>query len=184
MTIPRTADPLSRRTALRGLGGGALAAVAGLTLRHDLARAQATPGAMAPIPMAWAEAWTAHDSARLAALFTADGTYENLAFGLVFHGTAEIKGFADGLFTASPDLTVELTAGFQTADRAGGEWLFSGTDRGIYPGRPPSGKRYSVRGATIFALRGGKIARLTDYQNLVTLQEQLGVIPAAATPSA
>jgi steroid delta-isomerase-like uncharacterized protein len=174
----------SRRALLRRLGAGGLAAGVGLTVSRGLARAQATPSAAtAPIPAAWAAAWTSHDSARVAALFTEDGTYEDLAFGLVAHGIEGVKAFADGFFAASPDLSVDLTAGFQSADWAAAEWLFSGTDRGVFPGRPPSGRRFSVRGATIFALRDGKVVRDTDYYNLVTLQEQLGVIPAAETPT-
>jgi steroid delta-isomerase-like uncharacterized protein len=177
------AGNLPRRAVLHRFGGAGLVAGSGVVLRRIPAGAQATPTNLAPIPAAWAAAWTSHDSARVAALFTDDGTYEDLAFGLVAHGTAGVKGFADGFFTASPDLTVELTSGFQTDDWAAAEWLFSGTDRGVFPNRPASGRRYSVRGATIFALRDGKILRDTDYYNLVTLQQQLGVVPASSTPT-
>lgn len=170
---------VSRRTVLRRLGGGV---GLGVALGPQLVRVQATPAAQAPIPTAWADAWTAHDSTQLAALFTADAIYEDLAFGLLSHGPAGVKGQADGFIQAAPDLIVALTAGFQTADWAAAEWLFSGTDRGLFPGRPASGKRFAVRGATIFALRGGKIQRDSDYYNLVTLLQQLGVIPAMGTP--
>jgi steroid delta-isomerase-like uncharacterized protein len=102
----------------------------------------------------------------------------------VSHGPAEITAFANGLFTAIPDTTIELTAGFVAGDWAGAEWVFSGTDHGVFPGREPSGKPFSVRGGTLFALSGGKIRRNTDYYNLVPIQEQLGVIPAAGTPTA
>jgi cation transport ATPase len=64
-----------------------------------------------------------------------------------------------------------------------GEWLFSGTDTGGVAGTP-TGKRFEVRGATIFELQDGKASRNTDYYNASTVLEQLGLLPVPeATPS-
>jgi hypothetical protein len=68
---------------LRRLGSGGL--VAAVALTSGLARAQDSPNAVAA---AWTDAWNSHDAAQVAALFTADGTYEDLAFDLVAKGTA------------------------------------------------------------------------------------------------
>jgi steroid delta-isomerase-like uncharacterized protein len=177
------AGSVPRREVLRRLESGVLVAGGGLMLSRASARAQATPADFADITVAWTDAWNSHDGAQVAALFTADSVYEDMAFGLVSHGTAEIESFANGLFTAIPDTLIELTAGFVAGDWAGAEWVFSGTDHGVFPGREPSGKTFAVRGGTIFTLSEGKIQRNTDYYNLVTVQEQLGVIPGAGTPT-
>jgi steroid delta-isomerase-like uncharacterized protein len=172
----------SRRTVLRRLGGGGLAAGGGLILSRALVRAQSTPE-MAPITVAWTDAWNSHDGAQVAALFTDDALYEDLAFDLISNGVAEIEAFANGLFTAIGDLKIELTSGFEVGDWAGAEWVFSGIDQGVFPDRPPSGNTFAVRGATIFELQEGKIRRNSDYYNLVHVQQQLGVLPADGTPT-
>ena len=172
----------SRRTILHRVGGAGFAAAAS-AFAPMLARAQ-TPAAASSIAEAWTAAWNSHDSAQVAALFTPDGRYEDLAFGLEAHGTDEITKFADGFFTAAPDLHIDLVAGFGTDEWAAAEWIFSGTDTGGVAGAP-TGKRFEVRGATIFELQDGKALRDTDYYNAGTVLEQLGLAPAsgAATPT-
>jgi steroid delta-isomerase-like uncharacterized protein len=186
-SVPPIVASLSRRTMLHHLGraGLVVATVAG---GAEGARAQtpaaSSPGSWAPITEAWTAAWNSHDSAQVAALFTPDGVYEDLAFGLIAHGTDEITRFADGFFTAAPDLHIDLVAGFGNDDWAAAEWVFSGTDTGGVAGTP-TGKRFEVRGATIFALQDGKATRNTDFYNASTVLEQLGLLPApSSTPSA
>src|SRR5215207_4526058 len=176
---------LSRRIMLHRLGQAGFV-VAAASVGPELARAQtpaASAGATAPITEAWTAAWNSHDSAQVAALLTPDGLYEDLAFGFVAHGTEEITDFAQGFFTAAPDLHIDLLAGFATAEWAAAEWLFSGTDTGGVAGTP-TGKRFEVRGATIFELQEGKARRNTDYYNASTVLEQLGRLPATGTPTA
>ena len=179
-------DPWSRRQLLRRLGRGGLAAAAVATHGGAPALAQtpaASPGAMPTVAEAWAAAWNSHDPAQMAALFTPDGLYEDMAFGFVSHGTEEITAFANELFTVAPDVRIDLRAGFGTEVWAAAEWLFSGTDMGGLAGAP-TGKRFEVRGASIFEVADGKIRRVSDYYNAGTILEQLGVLPAPATPSA
>jgi steroid delta-isomerase-like uncharacterized protein len=177
-------DPRSRRRVLGQVGLSGLGLLLGW--EPQLVRAQtpaASPGAMGAIAEAWTAAWNSHDSAQVAALFTPDGVYQDMAFGLVAHGTAEVTKFADGFFKAAPDLHIDLKAGFGTDEWAAAEWVFSSTDTGGVAGAP-TGKRFSVPGGTIFAVMGGKIARDTDYYNPETVLMQLGLLPAAGTPSA
>jgi steroid delta-isomerase-like uncharacterized protein len=149
-----------------------------------LAQTPATsPGAMPTVAEAWAAAWNSHDPAQMGALFTPDGLYEDMAFGLVSHGTEEITAFANELFTVAPDVRIDSRAGFGTEAWATAEWLFSGTDTGGLAGAA-TGKRFEVRGASIFEVADRKIRRVTDYYNAGTILEQLGGLPAPATPSA
>jgi steroid delta-isomerase-like uncharacterized protein len=170
----------SRRLILQRLGG-ASAVAAAVAIAPTLVRAQ-TPTTVASLAEAWTDAWNSHDSAQVAALLTPDGMYEDLAFGLIAHGTDEITKFADGFFTAAPDLHIDLVAGFGNDDWAAAEWVFSGTDTGGVAGAP-TGKRFEVRGATIFEVQDGKARRNTDYYNASTVLEQLGLVPASGTPT-
>jgi len=45
------------------------------------------------------------------------------------------------------------------------------------PGVPATGKKFSVRGAAITEFRGGKISRNTNYWNLASMLQQVGVMP-------
>ena len=178
-------DPLSRRTILHRLGRAGAVAATAATLGPPLVRAQtpAASGTMAAITEAWTAAWNSHDAAQVAALFTPDGVYEDLAFDLYASGTDEITAFAEGFFTAAPDLHIDLLAGFASDEWAAAEWLFSGTDTGGVAGEP-TGKGFEVRGATIFAMQDGKASRNTDYYNASTVLSQLGRLPATGTPAA
>jgi steroid delta-isomerase-like uncharacterized protein len=170
---------------LHRLGRAGLMAAASATFMSPLVRAQtpASSEAMAPIAEAWTAAWNSHEAAQIAALVTPDGVYEDLAFDLYARGTEEVTAFAQGFFTAAPDLHIDLLSGFGTEEWAAAEWLFSGTDTGGVAGAP-TGKRFEVRGATIFELQDGKARRNTDYYNASTVLEQLGLVPAKGTPAA
>ena len=87
------------------------------------------------------------------------------------------KPFARGIFEAFPDFTIQLTSRFAAASWAGAEWTMSATHKGDLPGLPATGKRFSIRGATVFELQGEKIKRVSDYWDMVTFLKQIGVMP-------
>jgi steroid delta-isomerase-like uncharacterized protein len=127
----------------------------------------------------WATAWSSHDTEKVLALFTDDCIYEDVTFGVVNHGKAELRVFADGTFAAIPDFKVELTTRFIAPNRAAMEWVMSGTHKGDFPGLPATGKPFSsLRGATIVELQGGKIQRCSDYWDSATFMKQVGLLAA------
>jgi steroid delta-isomerase-like uncharacterized protein len=138
-------------------------------------RAMAGPGVEAVLEE-WAAAWSSHDTERLLALFTDDIVYEDVTFGVVTHGKKELRSFAEGAFAAAPDILFKLTNRFISATCAGMEWEMSGTHKGEFPGLPPTGKRFSVRGATIIELLASKIRRNSDYWDSATFMRQVGLL--------
>ena len=56
----------------------------------------------------WATAWSSHDTEMVLALFTENCVYEDVTFGAVNHGKAELRAFADGTFVAIPDFKVPV----------------------------------------------------------------------------
>jgi len=126
----------------------------------------------------WATAWSSHDPERVIALFTDDCVYEDITFGAVNRGKAELRAFADGTFAAVPDFKVSLVTRFVAGNRGAMEWTMSGTHKGDFPGLPPTGKRFSsIRGAMIVELKEGKILRCSDYWDAATLMRQVGLLP-------
>jgi len=122
----------------------------------------------------WIAAWNSHRPDQMLALFTDDIVYEDVAFGAVNRGKAELRKFAAEDFEGVPDLELQLLR----ADIHGGhgtiEWSFSGTDKGVFK----TGKKFSVRGVSVIDLRGGKISRNLDFYDAATIMRQVGVLPA------
>jgi len=122
-------------------------------------------------------AWGSHDVERVVALFTDDCIYEDVTYGVVNHGTAELREFAAGTFAAFPDFHLERSSGFIAGDWAAWEWTMSGTHQGDMPDMPATGKRFAIRGVSILELRDGKIKRNSDYWDLTAMLKQLGFMP-------
>jgi len=122
----------------------------------------------------WIAAWNSHSPDKMLPLFSDDIVYEDVAFGELSHGKAEVSKFAASEFEAVPDLELKLLR----ADIHGGhgtiEWSFSGTDKDIYK----TGKKFTVRGVSVIDVRNGKIVRNLDFYDSGTIMRQVGVLPA------
>jgi len=124
-------------------------------------------------------AWNSRDVDKIASFFTDDCVYDDVAFGMVARGKKEINDFLKVTFVWSPDLKFELKSFFGAGGRTATEWVMTGTHAGELPGIPATGKSFSVRGVSISELREGKISRNTDYYNLVSFLQQVGLMPEA-----
>ena len=126
------------------------------------------------------KAWNSHDTNKIISFFTDDCIYEDVALGIVHHGIKETTAFVNTMAVDFPDFKLELKSVFGAGDWAGCEWVMSGTHSHALsgmPGIPPTGKTFSVRGASIAQMRKGKISRNSDYYNMATLLQQLGLMP-------
>lgn len=121
------------------------------------------------------EAWNSHDPDKVVGFFTPDVDYEDVAFGLTAHGSAELRKMAAGFFTSVPDMKLELVSSTIDGNHGSVEWVFSGTDVGLFK----TGKKFSVRGASRFELKGNKFSRSKDFYDAATIMRQVGVLPAA-----
>ena len=119
------------------------------------------------------DAWNAHDVDKVASFYTSDVTYEDVPFAVQAHGTADFKKLVQGFYDSVPDLKLELVD--CKSDEKGGwvEWTFSGTDKGLFK----TGKKFSVRGASVFQLRGNKVSANKDYYDAATIMKQVGALP-------
>jgi steroid delta-isomerase-like uncharacterized protein len=125
----------------------------------------------------WIAAWNSHNPDKMLPFFTDDVLYEDVAFGEVSHGSAELRKFVLSEVEGVPDLELKL----ERANIHGGhgtiEWTFSGTDKGVYK----TGKKFSVRGVSVIDMRNGKISRNVDYYDVATIMRQVGVLPPTPT---
>jgi len=132
-----------------------------------------------PIVEKWVAAWNSHDVDKVVPLFTDDVVYEDVTFGAVNHGSAELRKFASFFFEAVPDMKFELLESSVQGKRGVIEWVFSGTDKGVYK----TGKRFTVHGVSIINLDQGRISRNLDFYDAATIMRQVGVLPATDSAS-
>jgi len=124
-------------------------------------------------------AWNAHDGNKVLSLCTDDVVFEEVPMGKVFRGNKEAKDFISSTFVDFPDFKIELKSGFNAGDWGAGEWVMSGTfAHSSTPGMTATGKRFSVRGASIIEFRKGKICRESLYWDLAAFLQQVGLMPA------
>jgi len=119
-------------------------------------------------------AWNSHDVERVVPVFTNDVFYEDVTFGAVNRGSAELRKFAASIFEAVPDLKFELVSSSINGGHGTIEWVFTGTDQGLYK----TGKRFSVRGVSVIDLRGEKISRNLDFYDPASIMRQVGLLPS------
>ena len=116
------------------------------------------------------------------AAFAADAEVIDVPSGATLHGPDGHKRFM--LFFAEnfPDSKVELTDVFATEDRVALECTWRWNDTGPLPlasGALPIMRRSGeLRFCSIFQIRKGKIASHHSYYDMLTLMEQLGLVPA------
>jgi steroid delta-isomerase-like uncharacterized protein len=119
-------------------------------------------------------AWNSHNPDKMLPVFTDDIFYEDVAFGEVSHGHAELRKFAVSEFEGVPDLELKLVRASIRNGHGTIEWSFTGTDKGVYK----TGKKFTVRGVSVVDVRNGKISRSLDFYDVATIMRQVGVLPA------
>ncbi len=137
-------------------------------------RDKGAAGLSAAIAEKWIAAWNSHNPDKMLPVFTDDVFYEDVAFGEVSRGPAELRKFAAGEFEAIPDLELKLVRAEIHAGHGTIEWTFTGTDKGVYK----TGKKFTVRGVSVIDVRDGKISRSLDFYDAATIMRQVGVLPA------
>jgi steroid delta-isomerase-like uncharacterized protein len=133
-----------------------------------------------PVAESFITVWNSHDVEKVIPVFTNDVLYEDVTFGAVNHGSAELRKFAASIFAAVPDVKFELVNSAVAREHGTIEWVFTGTDHGLYK----TGKRFSVRGVSVIDLRGGRISRNLDFYDAASIMRQIGLLPSEKTDSA
>jgi steroid delta-isomerase-like uncharacterized protein len=128
-------------------------------------------------------AYNSHDIEKIISLSTNDFTNEDVGAGIVYHGLLEERKYFSNLFTAFPDAKMEIKTDFRSGDWGAMEWVMTGTHKGTLAGSgsmpdiPATGKKVTIKGATINQYRGDKVTRGTDYWNMASFMQQLGLMP-------
>ena len=158
-------DAAQRRGSMRRFGLPLFVLASVIVLPLGAAAVGNRPAALALRPAALAQdATPAASSVALsgllhrlvAALYTDDGTYEDVPSGTIAHGREAIAAFIAEEAAMQTDVAMRPTTAHEGDGWAVLEYVFAATDA-------KSGVRLEVRGATVFELDGGLIHRSADY---------------------
>src|SRR5258708_38917262 len=84
----------------------------------------------------WIAGWNSHDPDKMLPLFTDDVFYEDVAFGEVSHGRAEVRKFILSELEGVPDLELKLMRADIHDGHGTIEWMFRGTHTHVFkPGK-------------------------------------------------
>src|ERR1700681_3309327 len=92
----------------RVLGGAILVAMLVLPVIAAPPESKSTADRDAAVAEKWIAGWNSHDPDKMLALFTDDIFYEDVAFGEVSHGQAEVRKFVVSEIEVVPDLELKL----------------------------------------------------------------------------
>jgi steroid delta-isomerase-like uncharacterized protein len=97
-------------------------------------------------------------------------------------GKEACKQWADDVRLANrqgfPDFDILVEDVVAEEDKVVKRWVFMGTHSGEFAGVPPTGKRVTMRGITLYRLTRGKVSAIYWNYDVLGLLQQLGAIPA------
>lgn len=172
---------------------------AGLALALSALGFAASPAALAAEPSGPARqqilaaharykaAWNDRDAAGVGAAFGATGTFKSAAMTAPVQGSEAIAKAVAVTLTAFPDFQVKVDSNEFLDDRRMVErWTISGTwthpfPAGPFAGLTPTGKRFSVTGASFYTWDGTKLESYENYYNVLSLMVQIGAVSLPPT---
>jgi steroid delta-isomerase-like uncharacterized protein len=101
--------------------------------------------------------------------------YHDPVFPSLTSGAENIKNHIQTCRNGFPDLMFTIDDTIAERDEVVVHWTANGTHKGQFLGMPPTNKKASVTGTSIFRLEGSKIAEEWANWNLMSMLEQLGL---------
>ena len=121
------------------------------------------------------QVWNSHDPEALAQFVAADARVHSMTPGVVAGaGLDYLKGRAQSLFKAFPDVRFEIEDVVCQDDRLAARVTLEGTQRGEFAGIPATGKRMKVYDFATYRIVNGKITDVWSLIDMQGLRDQLG----------
>jgi steroid delta-isomerase-like uncharacterized protein len=126
-------------------------------------------------------AWDAHDADAFADLFADEFTVNDVAVPEPITTREGVRQYAEGWFTAFPDMSVKQMNRVVSDDAVAAEVQFTGTNTGamMMAGKeiPPTGKSVVGKGTYFVRVRNGKVVEFNSYPDIAGMMMQLGFMP-------
>jgi predicted ester cyclase len=105
--------------------------------------------------------------------------------GISLHGREQVRQYTEALWNAFPDGSLRFGKQVLTGDAAATEVVFTGTHTGpmLSPSGeiPPTGRRVTLRSASVLEIKDGLIASEHVYLDQLEMMGQLGLMPPASS---
>ena len=126
----------------------------------------------------YCQAWNTHDAEKIASLYTEDGVLQDEPAGVVANGRDAVRKYAQGMFSAFPDIKMEATNLFESKNVGASEMVMTATNKGpLRDGTPPTGKNVSMKFCAIYECEGALVRHSRNYYDRASLTRQLGLMP-------
>ena len=134
----------------------------------------------AAIAREYMETWNKRDWAHYRSMYHADYTYTG-GDGQQMSGADAGVGVGQMFATAFPDGVIDIQNIVAAGDTAIVEFVGRGTHKGDLMGVPPTGRTLNLPVCDVLEIKDGKIIAEREYMDVMTMMQQLGVVPAPAT---
>jgi len=121
--------------------------------------------------------WNHRDVSRMLDYYCDDIVWRNVAMGEVYDGKDAVRVFLEQLFTALPDLELEITLRVPRGRYVAEEYVIRGTHVGTLFGLPPTGRRLEIKAMSMVELRDGKLKEDHFYFDAASAMRQMGYFP-------
>jgi steroid delta-isomerase-like uncharacterized protein len=101
--------------------------------------------------------------------------FHDPVFPSLTSGAENIKNHIESCRRGFPDLKFTTDDTISERNEVVIHWTASGTHRGTFLGMPPTNRKATVSGTTIYRIEGSKIVEEWAHWNLMSMMEQLGV---------
>ncbi|HEY7271684.1 MAG TPA: ester cyclase [Actinoplanes sp.] len=124
----------------------------------------------------WIDAWNVQDAEAGCNLLSSDFVRHDANLPEVVGADAQ-RDFLHGVFSAFPDINVEVEQLISQGDTVAARVLVRGTHRDVFLGIPATGRRFKIQSVDTFRLGDGKIVEQWVVMDALGLMQQLGAIP-------
>jgi len=126
-------------------------------------------------------AWDGHDAQAFVDLFAERFVVNDVALPEPITTKDGVRQYAQGWFTAFPDMNVKQVNRVVSEDAVAAELQFTGTNTGVMmmAGKeiPPTGKTVIGKGTYFARVQDGKVVEFNSYPDIAGMMMQLGFMP-------
>lgn len=121
--------------------------------------------------------WNRHDVTGILAHYDEQITWHDMAKDRTYRGKREVGDFLRTLFSAVPDLRLELTTQLPHGDHVAEEYTITGTHQGTLFGIPATGRPLQIRAVSFVRMLDGRLAEDNFYFDVASVLVQMGLLP-------
>lgn len=128
----------------------------------------------------WLKEINAHNIDAFDRYLTPDFVEHEEVPGVEGSGSEVPKAFFGMVFTAFPDMRMEILDTAVDSDKVWWRFRMTGTNTGEFMGMPPTGKKIDIEGIDVLRMEGDRAAEHWGVTDQMKMMQQLGLVPEQA----